>query len=155
MSDQQHKLNIFDVLKKLDTKQFNFDLLDESEKKALQPYLIMKWLSCTSNELQIQLINEFVNPYVFNLFQDKQLLCDLLSVVTSGRTKRYQWIKSNSTHAKPASIGVIKQYYQYNDCYANDALPLLSESDIIDMAEELGYQSADIKKIEKEWKVKQ
>lgn len=149
------KLDIFRVLNAANDKKREFwDELTEDERKAMQPLLIMRWMSGTQNPLQIILLNEFVNPYVFSLYKEKQLLWNLLVASNVGKKQRYVWNKQpgKSDPSRPTCVKVLQQYYHYSTKEAVQALQLLTRDDVLELAEELGYQQEDISKIKKEIK---
>lgn len=150
-----HKLNIFSVLGNINKKNTSFySKLSDEEQKSLQPLVLMRWLTGTSDLRQIYFINELVNPFVFPLNKHKKLLVNLLSVCTSGKFQKYKWIKKHSKKQSnyPVSVSVIKEYFNYSTKDAIECLPLLSKDAILSYAIELGKQKEDIKSIEKELK---
>lgn len=158
MAASKYKLNIFDVLGKLSKNNSAFyDNLSDEEQKALQPLVVMRWLSGTNSARQIFFLNELVNPLVFEFADHKKLLVQLMSVCTDGNFTKYQWKKtiSKKGSSMPVSIGVIKEYFKYTSVQAKESLPLLSNDDVIDYAEQLGRQSDEIKTIKKELKTRQ
>jgi len=155
MSTQKYKLNIFDVLGKLSNGNAAFyDKLTEEEEKALQPLVVMRWLTGADDARQVYFLNELVNPLVFPLTNHKKLLVQLMSICTSGRTKRYKWTKAKSKKTSKASacVSVIKDYFEYNTRHATEALPLLDDETILFYAGELGRQPDEIRAIKKELK---
>ena len=151
------KLDIFRVLGAANKKDRAFiSNIDEDEVKALQPFLVMRWMSGTSDARQVYFINEFVNQYAFTLTTHKTLLWQLLTVANSGQNQKYQWLKlpARSTSSKPVSVDAIKRMYKYNTSDANDALKLLDVDDVLDIAADVGMQPDEISKIVKEWKPK-
>lgn len=149
------KLDIFRVLNAAnDKKREFFDELTDEERKALQPFLVMRWMSGTGNPLQIMLINEFLNPYVFPLQQHKQLMWDLLVASNAGKKQRYVWNKlpAKVDPSRPTCVKALQQYYKYSSREAVEALRLLSREDVLLIAEQLGWQQEDISKIKKEIK---
>ena len=157
MAVQKYKLNIFDVLGKLSKNDSAFyDNLSDEEQKALQPLVVMRWLSGTDSARQVVFLNELVNPLVFEFVDHKKLLVQLMSLCTTGRFTKYQWKKtiSKKGSSMSVSIGVIKEYFKYTSIQAKDSLPLLDDSDVIDYAEQLGRQPDEIKTIKKELKTR-
>lgn len=150
MSD---KLVIFDVLKEIDKKNVDFyDGLSEEHKKQFAPLLTMRWLS-SGTKLQTQLQNSILNPMVFRLHRHPGLLYKLMVAISDGKSKRYTWIKKKSKDkSAPTVVAVISSYYQ---CSKKDALRYkkqLSEDDILEMADELGYDKEQVKKLKIELK---
>lgn len=152
----EHRLDIFRVLGAADAKNAGFfDALTADERKELQPFLVARWMTGTFDAGQIMLINEFVNPYLFSLTTHKQLLWQLLTTCNSGKSKRYVWNKlpTKRESGKPNAVKVIRQYFKYSTRDAVDALGILSRDQIIEMAEQLGWQPDDIAKLRREIKV--
>lgn len=149
------KLDIFAVLDALNAKNTTFyEKLTEEEVKAFVPLVVMRWMSGTPSAVQVYLINELLNPFVFALGNHKQLLWNLLIVCNSGIKQRYVWnpLPSKKTTNAPNAVRLIKEYHSYNTEDAVNVLPLLTRSNLIEMAEELGWQADEIAKIKKEVK---
>ena len=109
----------------------------------------------TTSARQVYLINEFVNRYCFSLSSHKQLLINLMAVVSDGRPQRYAWLKrKGKIEKRNMTLEVIKKYYNYSTAKASDTVNILSEESILRFATELGYQKDDIKKLKKELNVK-
>lgn len=146
-------LDIFRVLDALNRRDIEFySKLTEEEQKAFQPFLVMRWMSGTSDARQVYFINHFANPYVFALPNHKELLWYLLVVASSGRSQRYVWNKlpARASSPKPLSAKVVAQVFKYSMNDASEAVHVLSKNDILDMATDLGMQSDEISKIKKE-----
>lgn len=125
-----------------------YDKLTPEGKKAAAPFVIMRWLSGTSDQSQIVRINTFVNPYAFSLGADKALLFKLLAAATTHRPKRYYWQKAPGGTSNRMSIGVIQEYFGWSAREAG--LQKFSHEDIMAMAEELGWDGDQLKKLKKE-----
>lgn len=150
-----YKFDIFKILERLSVKDVAFfEKMSEEDKKALQPLVLARWMSGTSDSFQVQMLNELVNPLVFNLGKHKQLLLNLLTISSSGKSKRYIWnkAKNNKKTSTPKCIEVIKEYYGYSTLQAKDAMPLLTDDDIFQYAWHLGRQTDELKLITKELK---
>ncbi len=153
MTEQKYKFDIFKLLDKLSLKDKKFfDDLSEEDLKALQPLVLMRWMSGTTDARQVFFLNELLNPMVFPLTKHKQLLLDLLMICSSVKVKRYFWnkTKNNKKTSTPHTIELIKQYFGYSTIEAKQALPLLSNEDILEYATYLGYQTTEVKAIKKE-----
>lgn len=149
----KYSTDIFSVLSAIDKKDFSFfEKLSEKEMKDISPFILMRWLSGTVEPAQIYLLNELVNSHVFSLQKHKELMIRLLMLCTDGKVKRYKWSKLKNTSNSPNCIGVIKEYFKYNNKEAKDALQLLSKQDILSYAEQLGRQDDELTKIRKELK---
>jgi len=151
----ERKLDIFEVLNAINAKDVEYyDRLTVEEAKTIQPLVLMRWLSGTSDEQQIMLLNEFANPAVFPLAKHKKLLWQLLTVCNTGTRKRYQWPKDpgKRTVTKPIATGLVQRKYGYNSRHAQDAVALLSDDAIYDMAFDEGMSGEDMTKLKKELK---
>ena len=151
--EAKHKLDIFAVLAALDRKDVEFFTnLTPDEQKSIQPFVLMRWLTGTYNKRQVFLINEIVNPYVFNMNNDKELLWKLLTICTTGKPQRYVWNKPGLKGSNnPTATKVVQQYFGYNSVDAAKSVKLLAHDDIVMMAEELGWQDEELNKLKKEF----
>lgn len=157
MTETKYKFDIFKILERLSVKDRDFfTKMTDEDKKALQPLVLQRWMSGTSEARQIFFLNEIVNPLVFPLTKHKQLLLDLLEICGSGKTRKYFWnkAKNNKKTSTPKTIELIKQYYGYSTLQAKDAMPLLTDDDIMNFAWYLGKQPDEIKLINKELKLR-
>lgn len=149
----KHKTDIFEVLGNLNKKNEDYiTSLPDDQQKAIQPLLLQRWMSGTSDARQVYLLNEVANPYVFSLYKHKQLLWQLLTVCAPGKFAKYQWMSQKGAGAvnKPLSTQVVSEYYKYSTRHAKDAVAVLSAEQILELAQELGYQPDEIAKIKKE-----
>ena len=95
-----------------------------------------------------------VNPFVFSLYKHPELLYDLMTLCGPGKSQRYFWNKTVSSKSNniPTTVSVIREYFGYNTIQAIEALPLLSNDDILEYAADLGTQKDIITKLKKELK---
>ncbi len=155
MSKQNDKLDIFEVLKQIDLKNAKYvEQMDELQIKQFVPFVIARWLTGSKDPAQTYFINEFVNPYLFHFgTKHKKLLYHLMTVCTSGKINRYKWIKrEGSKYTKPISTKVISDYLGYSTTKASQVIDLFTCDDIVQYANELGFQKDQITKIMKEYK---
>jgi hypothetical protein len=151
----ERKLDIFRVLNATNAKDATFlSNLSEDERKEFQAFLVMRWMSGTYDASQVYLINEFVNPYAFSLTKHKELLWQLMTACNSGKNQRYSWNKlpGKREAGKPNATKAVMQYFGYSVSHAVDAMQILRRSQIIEMAEDMGWQQEDIAKIRREIK---
>lgn len=125
--------------------------LSEEDQKTAHPFVIGRWLTGTSDPAQIVRINQFVNPYMFALGKDKDLLFSLLAAACTGSTARYRWIKGPASGGSSAlSVKAISDYYEVTLREATRYLQNTSHDTIIEMAEELGWDKEAMTKLKKE-----
>lgn len=128
-----------------------YSKLSEEDKKSAAPFVIARWLTGTSDAAQIVRINSFVNPYLFSMGDQKELLFRLLAASATGSTGRYQWIKSpGSAGASGLNVQVISDYYDITMREAKSYLSLTTDDTIMKMAEELGWDKDAMTKLKKE-----
>lgn len=125
-----------------------YDKLSDSAKKAVAPFVLMRWMTGTSDPAQIVRINTFVNPYAFSLGQDKSLLCKLLAASATGKTGRYSWQKGPGSKSEKMRLEVIKQYYDISTREA--ASYVIDGETVVEMAIELGWDDDELKKLKAE-----
>ena len=149
-----YKLDIFDLLNKLNSSKSGdiYAQLSDDERKGFAPLVVMRWMSCTSDEQQIMLLNEFVNPAVFPLGKHPHLLMRLLQVASSKTPKRYGWISVKSNKKNVEAMKVVAEYFEMSAREVRLLDPFPSKEEVLRMAEEIGLQNDDFKKLEKEFK---
>jgi hypothetical protein len=149
------KLDIFGLLGKID-KSSSGDIyanLSDDEKKGFAPLVVMRWMSGTSDERQIMMINSFANPLIFNLGKHPHLLMQVLQVCSSKTFKRYQWLGIKGGNKKNnEALKVVSEYYEMSMREVKLLDPFPPASEVLAMADELGYDKDAIKKLEKELK---
>lgn len=144
------KPTIFDLLTLINNHNIN-GINNTENEKVFVPYLSQRWLTCTSNAMQIVLINEYVNPYTFTLHKHKELLWKLMCVCSS-KNQRYTWIKQTPQNKNNNVLKIIAEYYGCSTKEAKDYNELLSMEDVLEMAEMIGKDKEEIAKIKKEFK---
>lgn len=150
---KERKLDLFEVLKKIDSGDRTFlDNLEDEVKKEFVPLITMRWAS-SAGGMQAVLLNELVNPMVFKMHDHPGLLYKLMVVSSEGKSRRYKWLKSKSkVRTNKLTVKTIAAYYR---CTSRDAdfyakrLPL---EEILEMAEALGYDADTVKEIKAEHK---
>jgi hypothetical protein len=151
---KKFSLDIFDLLGKLNSRGSGdiYAKLSDDEKKGFAPLIVMRWMSGTSDERQIMLLNEFVNPYVFALAKHPHLLMKLLQVASSKTPKRYQWLGIKSKKKNVLAMAVVQEYFEMSAREVKLLNPFPTEAEVLAMAEELGWQKDDMAKLKKEFK---
>ena len=153
MTDKE-KLDIFDLLKRVDSGDVTFyDNLDPNLQKQFAPVVACRWMAGTQSPVQIKLVNEFVNRYVFALHQHKGLLYRMMVVASDGSAKPYHWMKKKTKGGtRPVSAEIIEARLECSEREAIDYSKLLDEATVLSYVQELGYDDAYIKKVQAEFK---
>jgi len=152
MAERKFKYDIFNILGRLSQKQRDFS---EDELKAIQPLVVTRWLTGTSSERQITMINMFANRYCFSLQHHKELLINLMTIACPGKFARHNWVKRTAKSSKTKlSDAVVASYYHYPLRRATEAANMLDDDTIIGYAEEMGYQKEQIRDLKKELKTR-
>lgn len=139
-------VNIFDVLKHIDLhKEDYYDNLTETDQKQLHPLVMTRWLSGTSDPAVIQMLNGTVNRYNFSLAPHKPLLMRMLLLVSSGRSRRYQWMGRSKETSTSKFIKVLRQFYQCSEREAAGYVQMHTVAEMAEIARHLGWQEDEIK----------
>ncbi len=148
-----YKLDIFELLGKLNNPKSGdiYSTLTEEEKKGFAPIVVLRWMSGTSDERQIMLLNEFVNPYVFALGKHPHLLMLLLQVASSKTNKRYYWQGIKGKQKNVEASRVVAEYFDMSEREVKTLNPFPPEAEVMQMAESLGWQKEEITKLKKEY----
>lgn len=140
------KFDIFPLLGRLNKNDLSaFDDLPPHDKQQASPFMAMKFMSGCSDKAQIVLLNEMVNTYIFSS-SNKQLLFKLLACSASGGVRNVRW-PGQIRDVKNPLIEVIARYFDCSNREAKLMVQNYSQSDIFQMAEELGYSDDEIKKL--------
>lgn len=144
--------NLFKCLGELSKKDYLFlEKLSLEDKKEVQPFIIARWLTGTSDENQLLRLNEYVNPYLFSLGSEKSLQIKLLASGCTGKNKFYNWIKAPGVKkSSKLRTNVLKEFY--NSSTREVQFYDIKNEDIIKYAEELGWDEIQIKNLKKELK---
>lgn len=170
----ERKLDLNQLLDHITRKDADyFTSLPEEVRKEFAPKVIMRWLTCPTSfgkldasgesMQQVYFVNALVNPFVFSLYKHPELLYKLMTLCTSGKSRQshskdgrlfsnYTYIKTGTTISRPLATRVVMDFLKYSSKDAVEALKILKEDDVIDMAEQLGWQKDDMTKLVKEYK---
>lgn len=143
--------DLFSFLEKLNARKIKaYDDLTEEEKKTMHPYVIMRWLSGTNNPMQIIRLNVFANKYMFSLGENKSLLFALLAASCSGDVKRVSWLKAPGQSNTKLAAKVLQDRFKISSREVESYRTLLEGSDILQYAEDLGWDKDMMKRLEQE-----
>lgn len=121
------------------------------DQKTASPYVIARWMTGTSDSAQLLRLNTFVNPYVFPLGAEKELLFKLIAAAATGKTRRYTWMKAPvAKQATKLRVEAIKQFYEASTREASLYVKNIPAEDILEMAETLGWEKDEMTKLKKE-----
>lgn len=145
-------LDVFALIKAAQNKDFQFyDKLSDQQRKEFAPVVVQRWISGCDDPLQVMMVNEYVNPYVFALHKHPQLLYKLMAVASQKNNRcTYPKIVKNKDKSTPLAVDVIKRMLSVSTDEATSLVKTMKPQDIIDAGYDLGYDSSDIKKLTKE-----
>ena len=151
----EHKLDIFGLLRKINSPSSTdiYPSLSDHEKKGFFPLVVMRWLSGTNNEAQILALNDFANKAIFPLGKHPHLLMQLLQACSPKTGGHSTWlgIKGGSKKTQLRNQVVMEFFdLSINEIRAMTVFP--TNEEIIGMAEEIGFQDDEMKKLKKEIK---
>lgn len=155
------KLDMFkQVLPAIDRRDFGFyGRLTEDQQKAYQPYVVMRWMSATTDngdmhKYHVGNVNDFVNTDFWSLNNHPELQHKLLCMAGVGQPQRHQWIKFMGGKRKKSAINEF--LLEQNPMLRDDELDILksqtSNEEFEAYIKGLGKQDAEVKKLMKEWK---
>lgn len=139
----KNRPDIFKILSHVDN--MDKDAFEEIERE-FSPFMTMKWMASCKDPNRIVAVNELLNLTVFNLHREKRLLYYLCCCISDGEKKRYNWIPRYKDKDK-AKIEIMSKYFGISYKEARTGTWKYNTDDIVEMAEELGYDNSEIKKI--------
>lgn len=143
--------DLFEVLKHIEKGNVAFfNNLQDYEVRKLAPLILMKWQCGTKSANQVKLTNDLVNTLCFSLYKHPQLLYRLLMTSNVDKGKRLTWLKRKSKEKDTEIVKIIKQHTGCSSAVARDYLKILSNDDIIEMAEDIGTDKETLTKLKKE-----
>lgn len=151
------KLALGKVLDALDNRNISFyDTLSDDEKKEFQPFVLMRFMSSSSNspiESKYSLIstNEIVNKHFWDLSKEKELHARLLSACGLGSKQRHDWITGTKS-TKDIVSEFIKMVLKNQGWNANNTeirlyISNINGDELEDLCNEYGKSKEDTKKI--------
>jgi hypothetical protein len=150
-------LDIKNEMAQFDRKNRSFyDSLDDEQKKKFSPFLMIRWGSAVSGNLDLQAYylmscNENLNKHFFdiNTTQHKKLQWLMATTVSPGMGNQYhQWITNKKkTASDNKHVKFLRQLYPH---LKEDELKLMAEintkDDLKMYARDAGWEDRDIKK---------
>ena len=134
---KEYKNNIFDVIKNIDNKNYQYyNSLDDEQKKDIQPYTLTRWMSAiagneSKHEKFTKDINNFVNTHFWELSKYKDLQMLLLESCGQPGWNKHQWIPISKNTPKDKSYETLRKEFKtmsdddFQQCYNS-----LDEKDI-------------------------
>jgi hypothetical protein len=147
------KLDIFGLLSKINDPKTGdiYSTLTDDEKKGFAPLVVMRWLSGVSDQRQIVALNIFANRFIFPLAKHPHLLMRLLQVCSSKTYGRCSWIAiKGGTKKNNLRKQVIMDYFGYSINEFRSLMFFPTDVDVLQMAEELGWQNDELSQLKKE-----
>ena len=148
------KLDIFKLLGDIENPRAGdiYTKLTADEKKGYAPLVVMRWLSGTSDKQQIKLINEYTNPHVFALSKHPHLLLKLHQACSTKTGKRFTWLGIKGKKKGALAQKAVQEYYGLSTREVKLFQPFPPEEEVLQIAEELGWDKDELNKLKKEHK---
>jgi hypothetical protein len=110
-----YKNDIFELIKHIDNKDYQyFELMEDDKKKEVQPYILMRWISTTNDSKHEKFtlnINNNVNKHFWELSKYKDLQWKLLCTCGEKKWAKHQWVALTKI-SKDKEKTIIRQFYQ-------------------------------------------
>ncbi len=112
-----YKNDIFDVLKNIDNKNYQyFESLSSEQQKEIQPYTLCRWMSAIYGQekqhIQLtKLVNNNVNTHYWELSKYKDLQFKLLCTCGLNKSFKHQWI-AQSKNKNDKNYNLIRNFYK-------------------------------------------
>lgn len=156
---REFSLDIWTVLRNADTNNLlYYESLTVEEKKALQPFVLMRWLSAVSNdnpfaEHYIVAVNDIVNVGFFELAKYPDLQWKLLAVCGSGKSQSHAWIKGPEriTTNKLDNL-ILRLNPSLNDLELSLAKNKFTKDGITQLCRDFAMDNSEIRPIVEEFK---
>lgn len=146
------KLDIFETLKAIDNKQYDYySKLPDDLKKQFNSYMLLRWSYGTNEDRHLIDINDLVNRFCFNFYYHPELVYLLLTSASNGSTKHYKWKGVKKKKSFPMRTQVIQQVYNYSEREANMYVNYYTKDEFVELAEKLGWEKEEINKLKKEF----
>lgn len=118
MATKTYSNDIFKVLTEIDKRNYNFfKSYDDKKMKELQPYTLLRWLSCVNtgnSEHYILKSNNLINTRIFNLSEHKELLLNMLCSCGIGSWTKHSWIPIKKEKLDKDEA-LLKSFYKLSD----------------------------------------
>lgn len=149
-----YSLDIFELLNKLNDESCAdvYATLTAEERGGFAPLVTMKWMSGTSDVLELLSLNEFANPIIFSLGKHPHLLMRVLQACAAKKRKRYAWTASKPSVKNALAEKVVQEALNMSSKEVKK-IKLPPANEILSMAESIGWQGDEITKLKKELNV--
>lgn len=141
---KQYKNDIFEVLKQIDNKNYQyFESLSEEQQKEIQPYTLLRWLSALSgndsdHNHYTTITNTNVNQRFWELSKYKDLQWKLLCTCGLKKFIRHQWIPQTKSK-KDKNYNMLRKFYSnLNDDEFEMKYRQMTQNDVKDVQKYLG-----------------
>lgn len=147
VAPKERALDIFALLNQSDKQNFEFfNTLTEQGKKEFSVWVIQRWLA----NRKLELVNEITNPLINSV--PKELAWRLFCAIGTPGVGRYKWDappKKISGAKKEIILTLIAQHFCVSSRVAKTYLPLLSDEQILEIADFQGLEKKEITQIKK------
>lgn len=153
------KLDIKEVLKNIDANNTDWYMnLPDEDKKGFDPFIVMQFLSSSSNNFDhadaLELSNHVLNKNFSDIYQDKELFYRLACVCRSHRKKAFRpFVKPPKSKKSQSLMQRLASEYACENVSQGEAEMIVKKNLVYgidywqELAESLDWSDADIKKL--------
>jgi hypothetical protein len=153
MSERKFKLDIFDLLRRVDAKEADiYARLSAEERSGFAPLIVQRWLSGTKDEGQVMALAGFSNKAVFSLARHPHLQLLLLQACATGRQHRYVWLPFGPKSSHKLYDKAVMEFLGISRRELLQLDPRPTGAEAAEMAAQLGWQKEELAALEKELK---
>lgn len=147
------KLDIFaDILTPLGSKSAKqvWETLGADKQKQVQPFVVQRWLSGVADGSRIIALNATSNRVLFDQEVSGLMLLTMMKEAMGRNSRlRVSFPRARQMDNDGLKVKVVAEYYEQSMREARLTMATLKKADYIEMAEELGWDTTQIKELSK------
>lgn len=151
---KKYKLNIFELLSRLDRRELLiYESLEKDERKEVSPYLLLRWMSIVQDDADFEeyytcIVNDVVNKGFWELSKYPDLQLKLLAACGSGSRTMHKWVSEpkGSTRRKKDKVREVIEKHEHpiNEMEWELLKSQNTKKEFRGILEQYGYQKSEI-----------